>query len=219
MLKKLIFLSTVALLTLIIIVIGINVTIITSTRKKIVDPSSLKDAKKDAIVVLGASVYANKTPSPMLEDRILKGIELYKTNASSKLLMSGDHKSKYYDEVNVMKNYAKELEVPSNDIFMDHYGVDTYESLYRAKHIFKANKIIIVTQEYHLYRALYIADKLGLDVVGVKAKEKSYKGQINREFREILARVKAYFNTNIKAESKHKGQTIPITGNGDITNN
>ncbi|MEG2379949.1 MAG: ElyC/SanA/YdcF family protein, partial [Bacilli bacterium] len=123
MLKKLIFLLTVALLTLIIIVIGINVTIITSTRKKIVDPSSLKDAKKDAIVVLGASVYANKTPSPMLEDRILKGIELYKTNASSKLLMSGDHKSKYYDEVNVMKNYAKELEVPSNDIFMDHYGV------------------------------------------------------------------------------------------------
>ena len=103
----------------------------------------------DCIVVLGAKVE-NGRPRPMLQDRLDVAIKLYKDNVSPKLIMSGDHGQKQYDEVNVMKDYAIEQGVPSEDIFMDHAGFSTYESVYRAKEIFKAQKIVIVTQDMRL---------------------------------------------------------------------
>lgn len=103
----------------------------------------------------------------MLEDRLKQGIKLYELGASDRLLMSGDHGRKEYDEVNVMKKFAIDAGVPSEHIFMDHAGFSTYESLYRARDIFQADRIIIVTQKYHLYRAMYIAEKLGLEAYGV----------------------------------------------------
>lgn len=118
--------------------------------------SNLDDA--DCILILGAGIRNNSDPSPMLKDRLEIGIQLYHEKKAPKIIMSGDHGNKNHDEVNIMKNYAIEKNVPSSDIFMDHAGFSTYESIYRAKEIFHVKKMIIVTQEYHLYRALYIAN-------------------------------------------------------------
>ncbi len=154
----------------------------------------------------------------MLEDRLLEGINLYNNNVSDKLIMSGDHGKKDHDEVNIMKNYAIEKGIPSENIFMDHAGFSTYESIYRAKSIFNAKKVIIVTQNYHLYRALYIANKLGLEAYGVGSDPRPYEGAALREIREIFARNKDFFKCIIKPKPTYLGDTIPVSGNGDITN-
>jgi vancomycin permeability regulator SanA len=132
--------------------------------------------------------------------------------------MSGDHGRADYDEVNAMKQVAMEAGVPSSDVFMDHAGFSTYESIYRAKAVFGADKIIVVTQEYHLYRALFIAEKLGIEAYGVNADLRSYRGQSARDIREILARCKDFVNTSFKFEPTYLGEPIPIGGNGDKTN-
>ena len=154
----------------------------------------------------------------MLEDRLLEGINLYQNGVSDKILMSGDHGRDEYDEVNIMKDYAIEKRIPSEDIFMDHAGFSTYESIYRAKEIFQAKKVVIVTQRYHLYRALYIAKKLGLEAYGVGADPREYRGAFNREVREIIARNKDFIKCILKPKPTYLGEIIPISGNGDITN-
>ena len=154
----------------------------------------------------------------MLEDRLLEGIKLYQNNVSSKIIMSGDHGQEEYDEVNIMKNYAIQKGVPSEDIFMDHAGFSTYESIYRARDIFQAKKIVIVTQKYHLYRTLYIANKLGLEAYGVGSDPRQYVGATFREIREIFARDKDFFKCIFKPKPTYLGDTIPVSGNGDITN-
>ena len=154
----------------------------------------------------------------MLEDRILKAIELYENGVAPKIIMSGDHGREEYDEVNIMKNYAIEKGIPSEDIFMDHAGFSTYDSIYRAKHIFEVKNIVIVTQEYHLFRALHIANKLGINALGVNSDPRKYSGQTYREIREILARNKDFVKATFKPKSTYLGDTIPVNGNGDITN-
>ena len=154
----------------------------------------------------------------MLEDRLQEGIKLYQNNVSDKIIMSGDHGKKEYDEVNIMKNYVVERGIPSENIFMDHAGFSTYESIYRAKEIFQAKKIVIVTQKYHLYRALYIANRLGIEAYGVGSDPRQYVGATNREIREILARNKDFFKCIFKPKPTYLGDTIPVNGNGDVTN-
>ena len=154
----------------------------------------------------------------MLEDRLLTGATLYKRKISNKIIVSGDHSEEYYDEVNVMKTYLKEQNIPSKDIFMDHAGFSTYDSIYRAKEIFKAKKIIIVTQEYHLYRALYIAEKLNLEAYGISANRRTYQNQLKRDVREIAARIKDLIKCIFKPTSTHLGEEIPIDSDGNITN-
>ncbi|MEE1239421.1 MAG: ElyC/SanA/YdcF family protein [Acutalibacteraceae bacterium] len=171
----------------------------------------------DCAVILGAGVRDGK-PTPMLKDRLLTGIELYKSGAVKKLIMSGDHGSEDYDEVNIMKSFAVDSGVPDEDVFMDHAGFSTYETVYRARDIFEADNIIIVSQEYHLYRALYIADKLGVNAVGVSADLRRYGGQAKRELREILARDKDFLNCILKPEPTYLGEKIPVNGNGNLTN-
>ena len=117
-----------------------------------------------------------------------------------------------------MKEFAINEGVPSEDVFMDHAGFSTYDSIYRAKEIFKAKNIIIVTQEYHLYRALYIAESLGLNAYGVSADSRKYAGQTSRELREILARDKDFVKSIFKPKSTYLGEEIPVSGNGDVTN-
>ena len=201
-----------------IIVLSINFYVKFSTKKQII---SEKDYSKlseiDCIIILGAGIREGK-PSPMLEDRLLEGIKLYNNNVSSKIIMSGDHGRKEYDEVNIMKQYAIENGIPSENIFMDHAGFSTYESIYRAKEIFEAKKVVIVTQKYHLYRALYIANKLGLEAYGVGSDPRQYVGATYRELREILARNKDFIKCIYKPEPTYLGDTIPVSGNGDITN-
>lgn len=197
-------------------VFGINFFVKASTEKFILTPENAESGY-DCILVLGCGVHGN-TPSHMLEDRLLQGIELYENGVSGKMLMSGDHGKKYYDEVNVMKNFATERGVPSEDIFMDHAGFSTYESMYRAKEVFKAEKILIVTQKYHLHRAIYDARALGLDAYGVASDPRSYSGQLYRDIREILARNKDFIFSIIKPEPTYLGEAIPVQGNGNLTN-
>ena len=149
-------------------VFGINLYVKLSTKKQILhEENYTKLTDVDCILILGAGIWDNK-PSPMLEDRLLEGIKLYKKGISNRIIMSGDHGREEYDEVNTMKNYAIEKGVLSEDIFMDHAGFSTYESVYRAKNVFLAKKVVIVTQKYHLSRALYISNQLGLEAYGVE---------------------------------------------------
>ena len=216
--KKVVKYVVIIILIISIIVLGINFYVKVSTKNQIIEESEYsKLANVDCIIVLGAGVWGDK-PSPMLEDRLLEGIKLYQNNVSSKIIMSGDHGKKEYDEVNIMKNYAIEKGIPSEDIFMDHAGFSTYESLFRAKEIFEAKKVVIVTQEYHLYRALYIAKQLGLEAYGVGADPRQYVGATYRELREILASDKDFVKCLFKPDPTYLGDTIPVSGNGDITN-
>ena len=161
---------------------GINAYVKQSGGRNIISPETkLNDV--DCIVVLGCGVTAEGQPSYMLADRLTSGINLYKQGVAPKILMSGDHGRKNYDEVNTMKQVAVDSGVPSSDIFMDHAGFSTYESMYRAKEIFEADKIVIVSQTYHLYRALYIAEQLGIEAYGINADYHIYGGEEYRENR------------------------------------
>lgn len=180
------------------------------------DATQLKDI--DCIIVLGCQVKADGSLSHMLRDRVMTGIELYNNGAAPKLLMSGDHGQKDYNEVGAMKQYALTSGIESENIFMDHAGFSTYETVYRAKEIFEAKKAIIVTQEYHLYRALYIADKLGIEAYGVSADLNTYAGQSMRDAREVLARFKDFATCIIKPKPTFLGEAIPISGDGNLTN-
>ena len=124
----------------------------------------------------------------------------------------------YYNEVAAMKRYAMDAGVASENVFMDHAGFSTYESLYRARDVFCAKKIIIVSQEYHLYRALYVAQKLGLDAYGVHADYRGYTGQQARDIREVLARVKDFGSSILQPEPAYLGETIQVWGDGNLTN-
>lgn len=218
--KLLRFGAAIALLALIggIAALCINGYVVASTKGQILTPEEAASLTGvDCILVLGCRVYDDGTPSAMLHDRLRQGVELYQAGAAPKLLMSGDHGQTDYDEVNAMKQFAVEAGIASSDVFMDHAGFSTYESAYRAKEIFGAEKIIIVTQRYHLHRALYIARRLGLEAYGVAADYRSYAGQFMREIREILARNKDFFTAIFLPEPTYLGEKIPVSGDGDIT--
>ncbi len=199
-------------------VFGINAWVVHQGGKYILSPMDSAGKDFDCILVLGCGVRDDGTPSHMLEDRLRRGVELYKAGIAPKLLMSGDHGQTDYDEVNTMKQYAIDAGVPSEDIFMDHAGFSTYESMHRAKEVFCAEKILIVTQEYHLYRAIYAARALGLEAYGVACDYRTYSGQFYRDVREILARDKDFFTAIFKPQPTYGGETIPVFGNGDLTN-
>ena len=201
------------------VVLGINGYVLAQTKDKILSTAQAAELEEvDCILVLGCQVKSDGTPSHMLEDRIKRGVALYEAGAAPKLLMSGDHGREEYDEVGAMKNYAIENGVPSENVFMDHAGFSTYETVYRAKEIFQADKVIIVTQEYHLYRALYIAEQFGVEAYGVSADLNRYAGQSMRDFREVLARCKDWAMCIFKPEPTYLGEAIPVSGNGDVTN-
>lgn len=210
------YLAALCLLT-IAVTIGVNGAMLYGMRASIVSLDALPD-DADCVLVLGAGVRSDGTPSPMLADRIATGVSVYENGGAPKLLMSGDHGTVDYDEVNCMKREAIRTGVPSEDIFMDHAGFSTYDSLYRAKYVFGARKIVIVTQEYHLYRALYLANALGLDAVGVAADRQQYAGQSLRDAREAIARVKDMVFALWQPEASVTGEAISMHGNGDVTN-
>ena len=179
--------------------------------------------KPDVILVLGAGVRPGGSPSNMLEDRLLTAFQLYEAGICDKILVSGDHGTEYYDEVNVMKSYLVKKGIPSESVFMDHAGFSTYDSIYRAKAIFGVKKILIVTQEYHSFRSLMIANHLDLDAIAVAAPILSsdvevYPKQAWYSFRETLARVKDFFWCLAKPEPTFLGEPISLQASGDLTN-
>ena len=200
-------------------VLGINGYVKSSTSDQIITPEEAAELTDiDCILVLGCYVHDSGRPSDMLADRLRRGIELYQSGVAPKLLMSGDHGQKDYNEVKAMKIEAMEEGIPSEDIFMDHAGFSTYESIFRARDVFAADKIIIVTQEYHLYRALHIANALGVEAYGVAADYHTYVGQAYRELREILARNKDFATSILKPAPTYLGEIIPVSGDGNLTN-
>lgn len=215
-LKKILIILSILIILGICLIFGINAYVKKSVNENIIEISNIKE-NYDAILVLGAGLKNGK-PSPVLKDRLDTAYEAYIKGASSKIIVSGDHGRKTYDEVNVMKDYLISKGVPSDNIFMDHAGFSTYDTIYRAKEIFLCNKVLIVTQEFHIFRSLYIAKKLDLEAEGVSATLRHYSGETKFELREILARDKDFVKTIFKPKPKYLGDTIPVFGNGDITN-
>lgn len=191
-----------------------------STQKYIYKEENItieNEKKYDAILVLGSGVRGN-SPSPILKERLETGISLYKNGIAPKIIMSGDHGKKYYDEVNIMKDYAIKQDIPSEDIFMDHAGFSTYESMYRAGYIFGVKRMVVVSQEYHLYRAIYIAKRLNIDVIGANATKSIMSGHSARLTREIFAQNKDFFKVILKPKPTFLGEKISLEGSGDVTN-
>lgn len=200
------------------VVYGISDYMEQHTVGRILSAGEAQKLDADCILVLGCRVHEDGSPSLMLADRLEKGIELYESGASARLLMSGDHGRSEYDEVNTMKAFAVGQGVPSEVVFMDHAGFSTYDSIYRVKDVFQAEKIIVVSQEYHLPRALYIAERLGLDAYGVAAADISYQGETYRSVREAAARGKDFLLAWVQPQPKYLGEAVPVSGNGDLTN-
>ena len=195
-------------------VVGINAYMISYVSDYILTEEDLKNENFDCIMVLGAGLWDGE-PSPMLQERLDFGLKAYETGCTDKILMSGDHGREEYDEVNKMKDVAIENDVLADNIFMDHAGFSTYESMYRARDIFQVEKMVIVTQTYHLYRAVYDARKLGIDAYGFAAERLEYP--ITNDVREALARVKDFFYCIIEPEPTYLGEEIPISASGSLT--
>ena len=167
------------------------------------------------IIILGAGVRVDGSPTKMLADRLEVGVALYKKGAAPKILLSGDNGKVEYNELKAMRKYVRDAGVPAKDIFMDYAGFSTYESMYRAKEIFCVERAVVVTQKYHESRALYVGEKLGISVCGVSSDQETYHAQLNRDVREIIARDKDFIKCIYKPEPTYLGEQIPITGEGN----
>ena len=198
--KKIFKYILMVLIVIMLVPVIINFYVILSTKNMVVSSDSELLTDIDYIVVLGAGIRRGK-PSPMLEDRLKTGILLYNEGISKKILITGDHENDDYDEVTVMKNYLLDQGIPEEDIVLDNYGISTYDSIYRVKKIYKADKVVIVSQRYHLYRALFLSNNLDLESYGVEANLRYYYGQGYREIREILARNKDFVKGIIKPKA------------------
>lgn len=201
----------------------INLYVKGSTKKRLLDAGTAARLDGiDCILVLGCEVKPDGNPSYMLEDRLKQAYEIYRiryeeTGIKTKIIVSGDHGQTSYDEVNAMKERLKAMGVESSDIFMDHAGFSTYDSMYRASEIFGVKKMVIVSQEYHLYRAIYIARTLGIDAYGSGMGD-PYVGNDYRAVREIIARDKDWLKCIFKPKASIMGDKIDIRGDGDVTN-
>lgn len=187
-------------LTLLFVLVIINFIVIISSTYYMDDDINYKNY--DYVLVLGAGVRDGR-PSKMLKDRLDKVLDIYNYNSDITIIVSGDSVSPLYDETSVMMKYLQEHNVKAENIIIDKYGVSTYDSIVRIKEVVLNKKVIIVTQKYHLYRSVYIAYSNDLDVIGVSCNNNKYFGQIKREVREILARVKDYFFVRFRKRVKY----------------
>lgn len=222
LLRRILRVGCIAALAGILCITGLNLWVVGSTGRYICESpaegqSDPLNGSHDCIIILGAGLYGNE-PSPMLKDRLEKGISLYKSGAAPKILMSGDHGRTGYNEVEVMKQYAINAGIPSSDIFMDHAGFSTYDSMVRARDVFEVTSPIIVTQKYHLYRAVFIGRNLDINCLGIATDDFKYGGQFYRSLRECAARCKDILTVTLHTPPAFGGDRIPITGNGDVTN-
>jgi len=195
----------------------VNQYIVSSMAGYITSEEEVADIGADCILVLGAGLKPDGTPNDMLRDRLDKGIQLYRSGVAPKLLLTGDNGQKEYDEVTAMKLYVSGRGIPEEDIFLDYAGFSTYESMYRAGYVFQVKTAVVVTQQYHLYRALFDANQLGINAYGVSAEPTTYAGQGYRDFREALARNKDFLLMFLKPEPTYLGDVIPITLDGNAS--
>ncbi len=171
-----------------------------------------------AILLLGARVYPDGRVSPVVEDRVRTAVDVYRAGGAKKILVSGDHGTKYYDEVDTIRKRLTAAGVPDEDIFLDHAGFNTYDSLYRARSVFGADSLIVVTQRFHLPRALFLADRFGIKAEGVAADRRKYRDEAHNERREFFARVAAFFNAVVfRPRPRFLGPPIDLSGDGRVT--
>ena len=203
----------------VIFVVYTNVYMVNSQKDKIyrLDEIGNFGTGYDCVIVFGAGVKPNGEPSDMLADRMETGTEVMNSGITDRMIVSGDHGAKEYDEVRTMKDYAVKRGIDSEKIFKDHAGFSTYDTLYRARDVFKVKKAVLVTQKYHLTRALYLAQSMGIEAVGVSADLHEYRGQSYRQAREYIARTKDMLSAVFKPKPKYLGEEIPVFGNGDVT--
>jgi SanA protein len=168
-------------------------------------------------IVLGASVLPDKSLSPILQARVDAALQAYQQGKIQRFLLSGDHGQDDYDEVNPMKDYLMARGVPAGDIFMDHAGFDTYDSMIRARDIFKVDRAVVFTQDFHLPRAIYIGRQMDLEINGYVADAPDYKPSGHLVRREWLANIKAWTELHIKQRPTYSGEQIPIRGNSEAS--
>ncbi len=206
------------LLFCVIIVVGVDAWVGLTTEGQTFAIDQVPIIETDAVLVLGARVNPGGSPSVMLEDRLYGALAVYQAGAANKILVSGDHGSKYYNEVRSMKDWLVDRGVPEEDIFMDHAGFSTYESIYRARDVFQVRSLVISTQGYHLHRALYTAKGLGMQAWGVKSDRHVYPNMPKYRAREVLARLKDFVYVHfLKPEPTFLGTPYPIQGDGRST--
>lgn len=193
---KLIKLIFAAVCAVLIYALVVNFAVMIYGNAYIVKPDELNE-KYDCIIVLGCQVNGN-SPSDMLKDRLDRAVELYDEGISDTVLMSGDGRSSYYDEISVMKSYAVEKGVPEECILTDSYGLSTYETMFRAAEEFGVEKPLIVTQKFHLFRSVFNARRLGMEAYGIVSMPNTYISQTRLSAREILARNKDFIFSFIK---------------------
>lgn len=226
--RRLIRLLTIIIIAILMLAVGISTYTVLSTAGSISvvydgteisdeEAEELKSISPQCIVVLGCAAWSEHEPSPMLEDRLDTAIELYRKGVAPKLLLSGDNGIPEYSEPECMYQYAISKGIPEEDIFLDYAGFSTYDSVFRAKEVFCADRMIIVTQKYHLYRALSIADSLGIDALGAASEQRTYNGRYFREAREVLARDKDFLKCIFKPDPVFLGEKIPVDGDGRVT--
>ncbi len=161
-------------------------------------------------IVFGAAVYSDGRLSSVLRDRMDTAVSLYKSGKVDKLLLSGDNRIEDYNEPGAMMNYAINRGVAVADIQPDYAGLRTYDTCYRARHIFQIKEAILVTQAFHLPRAIFTCRQLGVDVVGTQADLRPYRGARWYEFRETIATARALWDVLRREPAQILGDTIPL---------
>jgi SanA protein len=209
--KRIFFLGVTGIVLTILFAWGVNSYILSCTNSAIKKSVSNTESAYTGIV-LGSLVFGDHRISQTVAFRCDKAIELYKKGKIKRILVSGDHGQKDYDEVNAMKNYLVKMGIPEKDIFMDHAGFNTYDTMIRAKKVFEVDDAIIVSQDFHLARSVYIAQHAGLNAQAIAAKDSKYLNLSWITRREQLARVKSFLEVVINRDPKYLGEAIPITG-------
>jgi SanA protein len=173
---------------------------------------------RSVVIVPGCRVHDDGTPSATLEDRLAGALELYEAGKVERVLVSGDHSRRAYDEVGVMQRWLVERGVPDEDVFSDHAGLRTLDTMERAARVFEVRDAIISTQEFHLPRSIFLAREAGIDAVGYVADRRVYSARRTDAARERLAHVKALLDVYVLGtEPRHLGEPIPITTDARVT--
>lgn len=206
------FFILIAVPVLVALVSLVAIAIVVSSSRKHIYTKIENIPNAEAALILGAAILKNGQPSPVLRDRIDQAIDLYKAGKVGKIIASGDNASVDYNEVQPVRIYLIKNGIPEEDIFMDYAGFDTYSSIYRARDVFLVESLSIVSQSFHLPRAVFIARNLGLEASGSSADRGHYK--VTNYFREMAADIKAVVNIASSRKPRHLGKEIPISGDG-----
>jgi SanA protein len=174
--------------------------------------------KKHTAIVPGARVYQDGTPSAILTDRLVTALTLYRLGRVKKVLVSGDHGSESYDEVNAMSRFLEKQGVPETDIFTDHAGFRTLDTMLRAARVFGVKEAVVCTQRFHLPRSVFLARWAGIDAVGLAADQRRYRHHRINQVREFAARTVSVLDAYVlRHNPRYYGNPISICGDGRLS--